>query len=485
MKLERRYAIVIGINDYEISPLDYCVNDAVSIAEILKTNCLFEVDDVFLITSSKDHPTKDITGHFEHALKIITEQLKTGEESVFFYFAGHGKYAMDKSVLAFHDSEIEIKDIFDKINLLQPKFQSYFIDACESGGKVLTRRGQEQGDLTRYLHASSGTLLMYAATEKQFATEDSEIEHGLFTNYFLKAIANESLYDEGILTPNRIQDYVSKETQKGSNFEQTPVIETRSIGYYPFAMTLEKVEKERSQKKLPLPLTSTTDKDEEFEYFPEVPNEIRVNIFNQIRTESTLSMESIKSQLSIEGYQVSINKNFREFPSNIDDQLTELIVNESVKQKVIALPGIFSSIREEIKPNLLSSFSMISALLKEEKKYRYYNTINFESANLITNVYLLNSDSIYKVSAGLIQLVYQSLYGIGMIDCSYFLDYNGYKNNELKGPYIRTYAFKFNSQTVDNVKGTLLKGAESFKRDVENWNEKRARDIEEFNQKSM
>lgn len=486
MKLERRFAIVIGINDYERKPLDYCVNDAICIAEKLKTNCFFEEDDIFLITSSKDEPIKDITGHFENALKTIKDQLQSGEDSVFFYFAGHGKYALDKSILAFHDSAIEIKDIFEKLNLMQPKFQTYFIDACESGGKVLTRGIQEENDLTKYLLASSGTLLMYAATENQYANENSEIEHGLFTNYFLNAIDNQSLYDEGILTPNRIQDYVSKETQKGSNFEQTPVIENRSIGYYPFAMTIERAMKERNHKELKQPAPLIINPDEAYEYFPEIPKEIRVNIFDQLKAEADLSFENIKSLLSVEGYTVSTTRNFQELPNNIQDQLTTQIVNKSIEEKVISLQGVFSSNQEEIKPNpLASSISLISSFLNNEKKYRYYNSINFGSSNLISNVYSLNSGSIYKVDTGLVQLIYQSLYGIGMINCSYFVDFNGYENKELKGPFISINAFKFNNKTVENVKNNLFSGAEEFKLDIDNWNKKRAREIEDFNQRSI
>lgn len=486
MKLERRFAIVIGINDYEIKPLNYCVNDAVSIAEKLKTNCLFEEDDVFLIISSKDKPIKDITGYFENALKSIKDQLRTGEDSVFFYFAGHGKYAMEKSILAFQDSSIGIKDIFDKINVMLPKFQSYFIDACESGGKVLTRGTQEEDHLTKYINASSGTLLMYAATENQYASEDPKIEHGLFTNYFLNAIDDHSLYDDGILTPNRIQDYVSKETQKGSNFEQTPVIESRSVGYYPFALTAERAKQERSQEHQVKLSPSMINTDEELEYFPEIPKEIRGSIFEQLTAEAILSVNNIKSLLSVEGYTLSTSKDFSELPNSIEEELTKHIVNKSVEEKVISLPGIFSSNREEIKPNpLLSGMSMISAFLNNEKKYRYYNTINFKGKNLIANVYSLKSESIYKVNTGLIQLVYQSLYGVGMITCSYFLDFNGYENNDLKGPFTKVHAFKFNSKTVDNVKSQLWSGAEEFKQDIEEWNKKRAGEIEDFDQRSV
>ena len=33
MSIDRRFAIIIGINDYDNSPLNYCVNDANAVAD--------------------------------------------------------------------------------------------------------------------------------------------------------------------------------------------------------------------------------------------------------------------------------------------------------------------------------------------------------------------------------------------------------------------------------------------------------------------
>ena len=211
MTIDRRFAIVIGINDYSSKPLEYCVNDALAVSQILEDKCYFNKDDIFTISSDTFKPIKDISGHLDNALKQIAKDLKPQTDSIFFYFAGHGEYHFENSGLQFHDSFVEISDIFNRINDLQPKYQCFVIDACESGGKVLTRGAAEPVDIIeKYISKSSGILFMYAATESESAKELERIKHGLFTYYFLDAINKEDLYDtDGILTPNRIQDYIT------------------------------------------------------------------------------------------------------------------------------------------------------------------------------------------------------------------------------------------------------------------------------------
>jgi Caspase domain len=66
MTIDRRFAIVIGINDYTSKPLEYCVNDALSVAKILEEKCYFKHDDIFPITSDTSNPTKDISGYLDN-----------------------------------------------------------------------------------------------------------------------------------------------------------------------------------------------------------------------------------------------------------------------------------------------------------------------------------------------------------------------------------------------------------------------------------
>lgn len=486
MITDRRFAIVLGINDYESKPLDFCVNDATAVAKILEDKCFFEKKDIYLIKSSKNEPIKDISGHFDRAINEISKDIVAQKDSIFFFFAGHGKYQFENSGLQFHDSFIEIGNIFDKINELHPKYQCYVIDACESGGKVLTRGIDNDDLIEKYISKSSGTLFMYAATENESAKEFEKIKHGLFTYYFLSAINNDKIYDdEGILTPNRIQDYIARETSKESNFKQTPVIENRTIGYYPFAFNKHALEKEKSEE-VSKPREFIPENPIEKVYFPEVPPKIRNQIFENLKPKVDEIFESIKSQINDVDYIISTGDTLSLFDSAVETSLTDSIVNQSIKEKILAINDLFSSTREEIKPNpLLGAFSMIEALMnKSQPKYRYYNIIKSGYDGIMIHSIDLKSNKIENVSCGVTIIVYQALFGIGLAKSSFYLDYSGYTDSQIKGPFTSIEAFKVHKDTIDNICASISNELEYFVGMTKDWNDKRKRMIQEFDNKS-
>lgn len=497
MEIERRFGIIIGINDYKVQPLDFCVNDAESVAEILEEKCRFEKNDIYIITSKKGDTTKDITGNFENSLKEIEKMFVPHNDSIFFFFAGHGKYLLEKSTLQFHDSYMVIEDVFQKINGLFPKYQCYAIDACQSGGKVLTRGIDNEDFLSKYISNSQGILFMYASTEKEKAKEKSDLSHGLFTNFFLQAINKEENYDEeGILTPNRIQDYIAKETLKDSGFKQTPVIENRTIGYYPFAFKDKKdiIDKGKKKEKTRTAKDNKPKKNEilviekniDKEYFPEVPYEIRQLLFENIKPIFERELKLWIDNLNLDDYEISFEDNFGAFDSDVETEVKDSVVKKSVSSKVVSLNNIFTSEREVVKPNpLLGSISMISALMrKNETEYVYRNYINWNENGVLAKSIYLKSKAINKVSVGITFLLYQAIYGVGLAETSFYLDYNGYSNDNFKGPYTSITPYKFNEKTISNIIESIKNKLVSFNGMVTQWNEKRVSDIEDFDRRA-
>lgn len=486
--MERRFAIVIGINDYSSSPLNYCVNDAKVITENLIKSCNFEQKDIYLITSSSEISIKDITGRFESALQKISENLISEKDSILFYFAGHGEYYNSNSGIYFQDSFTEIKFIFEKINNLNPKYQCYIIDACESGGKVLTRKNESKDNISiidKYISNSTGVLFMYASTQNEFANEISNLEHGLFTHYFIKSIQNIELYDEdGILTPNRIQDYIVRQTLKESQFSQTPVIENRTIGYYPFAF-LNKIEENPINKN---PHSDITSNNQEIiidkEYFPVIPSEIRNQLFDYLSIKINDSFEKHLNKFIDLDYETIIGENFSIFNSDIEEKLTDSIVSKSVKKKVFSIENLFDSEREIIKPNPFTAGFLNSFLNKNDTEYRYTNYIRWHNPNLISKSLSLKSKTIKKVDVGFAFIIYQSLYGIGVATSSFYLDYNGYTNEIIKGPFTEIYPYKYNANTINLIISCLESEFNLLVTNIESWNYNRVKTINEFDERT-
>lgn len=483
METDRRFGIVIGINDYDIKPLDYSVADAKEVSLLLEKKCGFNKQDIFIITSDKEKQTKDISGHLDNAIKTISHLLKPGIDSIFFYFAGHGEYHFESSNLVFHDIQMEIKAVFDKIQELEPRYQIYVIDACQSGGKVMTRGAETQSNLIeKYIKKSAGALFMYATTENETAKENSLIKHGLFTHYFLKTVNEEKNYDEdGILTPNRIMDIVSKETSKESRFLQTPVIENRTVGYYPFAFK----NPPNIQKEAELPILVETERggDLDKEYFPNIPFEVRNELFNDLRPEFNKFSPIWINAITFEEYDVTSGKTSNIFDHDTDSKLVDSIVERSEKEKVDSINNVFTIIRNKNKKPVFSSFSMLAAF-REEPEYSIYNNINWGGDNIISLTVYCKSKSVYKVSFGVAVVIYQALYGIGLSKTFFHYDYTGYTDNKALGMSTTVTAFKVRPGVTIKILKEISDFFESIEDRVSKLNLTRNQDITSFGNKA-
>jgi hypothetical protein len=490
MNLDRRFAIVIGINDYEIKPLDYSVNDAKEIANTLENKCCYDKKDIYLITSDKDNPTKDISGHLENALKLIAKELVPRQDSVFFYFAGHGEYHFENSDLLFHDSLTEIKDIYTRINALEPKYQCYVIDACESGGKVISRGNDDKSDLIeKYISKSTGILFMYAATETEKANESSLIKHGLFTYYFLNAIKDEKNYDDaGVLTPNRIMDYIARETSKETKFKQTPVIENRTAGYYPFAF---KVPPTKEQPEL----FTTTQNDiqgkagivtaEEKVYFPQIPPEIRKQLFYELKARFQDSKNDWLSVFNRDDYEVIEGKDAGIYDYDTESKLTDSIVEKSEKEGVYGFNRVFFSERRENTPTpFAGAMSILDAFKPKTPTYSVYSNIDWTSDDSISLTLYFKSKNIYKVSFGVVVIVYQATYGVGVARSTHYYDNTGYADRQMRGLSTSIEAYKIHGQTIENILNSISSFFNSMETKIQKWNTERVNSINTFDKKS-
>lgn len=255
--MSRRFGLLIGINDYVVNPLDYCVNDVNKIAEVLIKNCEFNANDLRIITSDSYSSTKEIINLFHNALESIYKEFNQGEDAVFFFFSGHGVHE-EEATLLFHSQEIKVSTIYNAVEeKLNPKNQIFVFDACHSGEKI--KSAEEKDFMTELywnkLASKSETKTIIAASRfDQKATEKSIFQNGTLTHYFLKAINTIQNYnDMDFTTPTVIADYVRKEVSLDKNFKQIPYTNSVDIGSYPFAFskylrTTDKENKIREEK---------------------------------------------------------------------------------------------------------------------------------------------------------------------------------------------------------------------------------------------
>lgn len=238
--MSRRFGLLIGINDYAVNALDYCVNDVNKIEEVLIKNCQFNKNDIRIITSDSDNSNKEITRLFYNALESISKDFAQGEDTLFFFFSGHGVHH-EEATLLFHTQEIKVSQIYTAVrDQLNPKNQIFVFDACHSGEKI---KSAEEDFMTELywnkLASKSETKTIIAASRfDQKATEKSVFQSGTLTHYFLKAVITEQNYNNlGFITPSVIADYVRREVSLDKHFKQIPYTNSVDVGSYPLAFS--------------------------------------------------------------------------------------------------------------------------------------------------------------------------------------------------------------------------------------------------------
>jgi uncharacterized caspase-like protein len=479
---EVRYAVIIGIDDYDTNPLQFCVNDAKSVKDAIRDKANFLNDNIYLLTSEKNNTVKDITGKLLEVISKIKQNFNKGEDSIFFYFAGHGFQDDGQSYLAFHDSKYPIADVHNIFKDLSPKMQFYVIDACESGNKTITRSVyQEKKNLIKELiENSSGILFLYACQADQTAKEDKTIKHGLMTNYFLEAIKNEKLYDEdGILTPGRIQEYVAKNVEKYSDFSQTPVVENNISGYYPFAMNNPKID----SKVLETEETNGNERGQE----------VNTITFNR---KSRLELQKVSFGYLSNTFREFVEKNFPGYDITYFNKIEDMKLrntDELLEKIVEDAEGKFASINRTIykdkspiyeTPSIGNMLNMAYILgPKENRKitgYREKPRINYNSEYLNNlNILLLNSD-IWKVSLGLGVVTYQSKWGGVISPYFYRVEWDGESNSIIENITKYNYTYLIEQSSLEQIPTMELDIFNDVIRYNDIWNKYRRDELNDF-----
>lgn len=478
---ERRFAIIIGINDYEVKPLNYCVNDAVEIKQKLIERCRFSNEDIFLITSSNESSNKEITGKYMEAIRSIRSCIEPNKDSILFYFAGHGNYKIDKSNISFHDSDYPIVEIFNDISQLNPKIQFYIIDSCQSGGKVLTRDNKSEGMLEKYISSSSGAMLLYACQSNEYAWEKEEKQHGLLTYHFIKSLEKDELYDdEGILTPSRIQEYVSRETSKSSDFEQIPVTENRITGYYPFAL-LNNEENTRGNNISEDTIQKIVVKDNALTY----NKESRIKLQKLLLQSINLRMDKLAGELKSD-YQITTYNDINDINLNKMESLIEKLVVSSREKKIEPINKIYQT-EKKINPSYNALTLSVNSLFKSFEsdtssipKHIIKHIITSDNEYFESRVDVFLSDNIHKVSFGVGFVIYQSKWGLVLTTLVFKIEWDGEKDNTIDLILKNDYPFLLEENLYNIVNKLELAEFNNIRSIIEQWNQSREVELENF-----
>lgn len=223
-----RKALVVGVDEYPVRPLQGCVNDATAMANLLETAPYgFEVTRIF----NEEVTRRKLKAELQKAIKADFTVL---------YFAGHGCKTDISTYLVTYDTEpddegVDVAYLTQAISSISGSNQNVVVilDCCHAGGASV--RSEE--DLPPFLEArdipsfsGNGKVVMAACMADQTAKEKNidGTPHGVFTYYLLEALRGGASDVNQIVSVSGVYDYVS--TSLMNDCLQTPVLRGDQTG---------------------------------------------------------------------------------------------------------------------------------------------------------------------------------------------------------------------------------------------------------------
>ncbi len=229
------WALIIGINKYQhVDQLNYAVDDAVAVKEMLVEKYGFKEDHIKLITD--EEATKD---NILKGFSDILTQAKEKDRVVVFY-AGHGEtyklpsggdmgylIPVDGNLDNLYLSSIPMKSVYDIADMSYAKHILYLVDACYGGLTLATTRGLKKDITPAYLKkmtSERGRQVITAGGKGEQVIEKAEWGHSAFTKSLLKGLgdglADEN--DDGIITADELGVFIKNRVVVDVDGAHTP-----------------------------------------------------------------------------------------------------------------------------------------------------------------------------------------------------------------------------------------------------------------------
>jgi serine/threonine protein kinase len=235
LPLEKKLALVIGVNSYPWQPLDVCVNDA---NEMMATLSMPEYGfDVF--------PLFDRDATRKKFLESLNTFFRTPADTYLFYFTGHGLASDLGAFLCPVDIDVEPEGIdLDLITKYLDRVVSpdasvvLILDCCHAGAAKLGQWVASSQPLApqtlaqTLLRISRGRVLLAACSGDEEAFTVAELGHSLFTSFLLRGLLSEAADATGRVTVSSLHDFVAHECKTAAM--QTPVFKGEIAG--PFVL---------------------------------------------------------------------------------------------------------------------------------------------------------------------------------------------------------------------------------------------------------
>ncbi|MCE9533118.1 MAG: SUMF1/EgtB/PvdO family nonheme iron enzyme [Planctomycetes bacterium] len=206
----KKYALLVGVNEYDhgdLAKLDYAVNDAAKLADLLKKH---EYDVSLLTDSTAGKPTKM---NIEAALDEILGKYKKND-TLIIAFAGHGLQFGKDCYFCPTDAKpfdtqtrtlVSLTATYQKLQESYAGVKLVLVDACRNDGKRGIRGGADDTPLP-----PKGVGVLMSCSDGEFANEHKELQHGVFFYHVIKGMEG-AAKDGDEVTWDSLRAYVKKQ----------------------------------------------------------------------------------------------------------------------------------------------------------------------------------------------------------------------------------------------------------------------------------
>lgn len=261
IEVGNKLALLVGINEYVdsvISRLNFSVNDIEGFYEILADSEKGKYDKGNIRILSDSRNEKPTRNNILSKLTTMSRSVNP-EDSILFYFSGHGYEKNGKSYLLCSDSYTNtLEETAIPIELIRKTMENSLarikiivLDACHSGA---IKGIKDSGIMTKqffetFFPAPEGFVVLTSCKQGECSFEWNEKGHGVFSYYLLEGLSGNADRDrDGIITITDAHAYTSENVKRWAfkkGLEQNPTLEAKISGDIPLVYiekALEKIE---------------------------------------------------------------------------------------------------------------------------------------------------------------------------------------------------------------------------------------------------
>ncbi len=230
-KYKESKALIIGINKYQsASPLNYALNDAKSVKDILVTKFEFKSKNIQFLTDKE--ATKE---NIMSAFLSYANNIDGSDDKILFFFAGHGHTIAARrgevgylipynGTVSDLSSLIRWDELTRNADLITAKHILFIMDACYGG--LAIQRTLPPGSkrfLKNMLQRYSRQVLTAGKANETVSDSGGPLpDHSVFTGHLIEALNGKAETTDGVITANSVISYVYEKVAKDPYSKQTP-----------------------------------------------------------------------------------------------------------------------------------------------------------------------------------------------------------------------------------------------------------------------